>query len=773
MKLWYSRPGESFFNRTLPIGGGIVGAMLFGNPAGERVALNHAWLWRDLKTKGRENPECAHWLPQIRKLFFEGKMEEAGNLAKNILGTQASSGAPFFEPAITQKIYGPDPFVPVGDLWVEFPSHEEYTGYRAELDLTTSEARVSYTSGGIEYSRRAIASRANDLVMMRLEAGKPGALNCTLRLERIEDAECTLECGSAGNALTMKGTFFEGKTFAAAVSAAAVNGSVRMENGKCTVVGADALELAVAVSTDHESPDPVGRCMEMLKPASQGYDKLREEAVREYAELFSRVTFEIGGEDRSGLPTDERLARFAAGEEDCGIQNILLQAGRYMDIAYSKKGGVPGNLHGIWSEQLYPSWNCDLHHDINSQGMYWSIDPLNIPETGDVLFDYLESLIPEARIAARKLYGCRGIYIPLSTSCWPKCLKLEPGWDEFTGAAIWFCEHYWWRWDFYRDMDFLRDRAYPFLKEVGLFYLDYLVPDPRRDHRFFGKLQAVPSYSPENAFIGGNRPVSLSITCTFELELLYELFARLVKASETLGVDEDLRAEYRRVLENLPPLQIGKYGQLQEWLEDYPENDGDVGSGTYNSSEGVGHRHLSPMLGVYPGELITPRRTPELAEAAYVFSRRRIERGAARGGWAGWSAVILARLGRAEEAQERIRLYFADQKKLYISPGISPGGGLYNGIVSSEVEMVLQSHEQDIHLLPALPGEWKSGRASGLMARGGFEVGLEWRDGALRQARITSRLGEPCIVTCAGKSLAFSTEKGGVYNIGADMKIMG
>jgi alpha-L-fucosidase 2 len=764
MRIWHGKPGEELFNRTLSIGNGLLGATLNASPIKESILLNHAWLWRDLKARGREQPSCAHWLPYIRQLFFEGKTQEAGILAQRVLGSQASAASPFFEPEITQRHYGPDPFVPAGYLEVYCADVLAYGNFRSEIDLASSEASVEYSANGVNFTRKAIASRINDLIGLKFEAGNPHKISLSFSLLRIDDPECELAAGFCSNVIWLKGAFIEGKVFSIAVKIIASGGETAYANGKCVIEKCDAAEAFIAVATDHENENPLEHCLEMLAKA-ECYDEFRAEASEAHQQLFSRVSFEIGGDDYSDIPTDKRLMNFAAGAEDQQLQNLLVEYGRYLDISYSKQKGVPGNLNGLWSDELYPAWNCDLHHDINSQGMYWSIDPLRISETGDVLFDYLESLIPAGKAAAKKLYGCNGLFIPISTSCWPYAFKLEPGWDEFTGAAAWLSEHFWWRWDFTRDIEFLKERCYPFMREAGLFYIDYLVKDPRVDHRFYGKLQAVPSYSPENCFIGGSRPVSLSITCTFELELIYELFKRLVAAAEILNVDHEFKNKCEYALDNLPPLQIGKYGQLQEWIEDYPENESIVES--LGSAEGVGHRHLSPLLGVFPGEMITPRQTPELAQAAYVFARRRIEHLGAKGGWSAWMAAIMARLAKPEEAQERIRVFFNEPRVR----SFSPNGGLYNGVVSAQLEMVVQSHEGDINLLPALPKEWKSGKISGIRARGDFSVEMGWRDHVLECAKITSFSGNPLTLSYKGRSVKLPTKKGEAYTFTNELRL--
>lgn len=767
MKLWYDQPGEAMFDKTLPLGSGILGAMIFPGVREERIALNHAWLWRRYKTVGMKNPECAHWLKHIRKLFFEGRMEEAGELANRTLGSQARSRMPFYSAGAdpTAGVYGPDPFVPAGDLTIRFAGDDRGDFFRSALELSTAEATVEVGNGAKQIKQQAFVSRPRDVLLVRFASQT--AMDGTLSFSRVPDPDCVLEDRSEGDqALCTLGTLAEGRTFAMRAHVTAEEGTVTLSNGVCHFQGVRTLTLAVAVATDHEGPDPVAVCKKLLADIdSDSFAALRREAIDAHSTLFDRVQFEICAPERIDLPTDQRLARFSAGEEDPELQTLMLQMHRYLVIAYSKVGGVPGNLRGIWSDEVVPNWCCDIHNDINAQGNYFSVDPLAVPETADVLFDFLESLLPAAREAARKIYGCRGIFIPLTSSCWPECFKVEPGWDEMVSVAAWYSQHYWWRWEYERDEKFLRERCYPFLREAALFYLDYLVPDPRKGHPNYGKLQAVPSYSPENAFIGGNKPVSLSISSSFELELIQQLFESALEAAKILGEPEAVQAEYQYVLDNLAPLPVDREGTLQEWSEDYPQN---ANNGRPNDDPGYGHRHLSPVVGVFPGDVISPAKTPALAQAAYQTIKRRIRYGGCKGGWGAWSAAILTRLGHPEEAQERIRVYTGDDRRGGTRV-LAPNGGLFSCVASAELEMVLQSHDGCIRLLPALPKGWENGRASGLRARGGFEVSLRWQEGRLSAVEILSRRGGVCTVAVGETRRTFDTREGQRYTLNGQL----
>ncbi|HZO89623.1 MAG TPA: glycoside hydrolase family 95 protein [Chthonomonadaceae bacterium] len=744
--LWYDTPTTEYMS-GLPLGNGHIGAMVLGTPDSARIALNHQWLWRG-KTRGRKNPDVAHNLPEIRRLFFEGRIVEASRKANTELGTLPETGV--------------DPYQPFGDLLLRFPGHVHYSDYRRELDLSTGIARTTYRVGGVTYTQEVFLSRPDNVLVLRLTADRPGALNGDIELSRVPDPECALQAEAEANTIRLRGWFPEfGKpgeappTLDAEARAFAPDGdlisgmdSVRPHGVVLHVRGASSVTLMLAMATSNEDRvrgrEPTNAVtyarstLERALRRTQGdFDRLRARHITAHRKLFDRVRLRLDSDARADVSIDRRLADLKAGQPDPALEALYFHYGRYLLMSSSAPGGLPANLQGLWNEDLRPPWDADFHHDINLEMNYWPAEVTNLSECHIPLFDHCERLAQRGREAAKALYGCRGIYIPIVSDPWALANKTQDGWSEWTGAAPWLAEHFWWHYEFTGDKAFLAQRAYPFLKEAAAFFEDYLVEDPRPNSKWRGRLVTVPSQSPENRFVGGIAPVSLCIGATMDFELIHDLITHLIAASEILGVDAERRADWRRLLERLPPLQIGKYGQLQEWLEDYDEVE-------------PGHRHFSHLFALFPGDQITPETTPELARAARISLERRLAHSGGHTGWSrSWVVGFWARLGEGDKAEEHLRHLIADFATISLldlhPPRIFQIDGNFGG-TAGIAEMLLQSHNGVVRLLPALPHAWPSGAVRGLRARGGLQVSLTWEHGKATGATLQSDHGGLCRV---------------------------
>jgi alpha-L-fucosidase 2 len=776
--LWYTHPA-AIWEDALPVGNGRLGGMVWGKVDAETIDLNEDTYWSGGPYSTTVKGGFAA-LPEVRRLIFDGEFIRAHKLfGRSLLG----------RPVEQQK------YQSLGSLALEFATRGEVSAYRHQLDLDSAIVTTSFRQNGTFFMREVLVSPVAQVLVVRLTSGSPGRIGFTAQLRGARNQAHSNYAtdyfrmdgrGTGGVEVHGRSADYLGVAgalrFVSRLEAVPEGGRMRVEDDVLVVEGANAVTLFLGAATSFVSytdvsADPDARVDAVMRAAiATPYEALRAAHIAEHRRLFRRVSIDLGATADSELPTDERLAKFA-GANDPSLPGLLFQFGRYLLISSSRPGTQPANLQGIWNAGMNPPWDSKYTTNINTQMNYWPAEVANLSECTEPLFRMIRELTDQGTSVAREHYGSRGWVVHQNTDLWRVAAPMDgPSWGAFTTGGAWLATHIWEHYRFSGDTGFLRAH-YPVMRGAAEFFLDFLVPHPSR-----GWLVTNPSTSPENFPLApGNvrffdevtgsmsNGTTLVAGSTIDMQILNDLFGQVGEAASVLGVDPDLRARLVDVRARLAPMQVGHKGDLQEWLDDWEQRE-------------VSHRHISSLYGLFPGHQITRRRSPVFAEAARVVLE---QRGLEGNGWSSaWKAVAWARLGDGAKAMENIAYAVTHYttKSLFsiCSKALQVDGAL--GMTAAIGELLLQSDDGGLDLLPALPPAWRQGDVLGLRARGGFEVDVAWKNGALTEARIKSTLGGRCLVRSSGAltvvssatpsevsaqpgAIAFDTVAGATYTI--------